>query len=587
MPSMSGMWMSVSTSSAGRGLQQVERLATVLRLADDGQRQRARAIVEQLAQAAAGQGLPRASSALPHSLERGLGQGFRGRSRQRGAVLTSTGAAPVAGAGRRVASRSAVLGVASLGVVLAFVDATIVNVAFPDIREDFDNAGLDELSWILNAYNIVFAAFLIAAGRFADLLGRRKLFTGGVALFTAASMLCAIAPSIELLIVARIVQGVGAAIIVPASLALVIEAYRGPDQSHGVALWSASAALAAGIGPSRRRARRARWLAAGVPRQPANRRRGVRARRTRARREPRARAPPYARPAGGAGACGRDRAVTLAIVRGNHWGWADARTLGTFAVGAALSAIFPWRCTWHRAPMIDIQLVRIRAIAISNGLMFVAAAGYFAYILCNVLFLTSVWDYSVLEAGLALTPGPFVAAAVARPAGSFAERVGERWVLAAGCAIWSSGVLYMAGVVGTTPDFLGEWLAGMVILGLGAGITFPVLGSVTVAPAPGGRFATASGLSAVSRQLGAALGVALLVAIIGTPAPAELAAVFDDGWYFAGACFGSWTGRLHSGGSSRPSRRIQRCRRANGPSARPPRLGLPSGRQRGRPRRAA
>ncbi len=431
------------------------------------------------------------------------------------------------------------LGVASLGVVLAFVDATIVNVAFPDIREDFDNAGLDELSWILNAYNIVFAAFLIAAGRFADLLGRRKLFTGGVALFTAASMLCAIAPSIELLIVARIVQGVGAAIIVPASLALVIEAYRGPDQSHGVALWSASAALAAGIGPSLGGVlvELGGWRLAFLVNLPI----GVAAFVLAGRVLVESRVPGRRRMPDLQGAlvlAVGTAAVTLAIVRGNHWGWADARTLGTFAVGAALSAIFAWRCTWHRAPMIDIELVRIRAIAISNGLMFVAAAGYFAYILCNVLFLTSVWDYSVLEAGLALTPGPFVAAAVARPAGSFAERVGERWVLAAGCAIWSSGVLYMAGVVGTTPDFLGEWLAGMVILGLGAGITFPVLGSVTVAPAPGGRFATASGLSAVSRQLGAALGVALLVAIIGTPAPAELAAVFDDGWYFAGACFG-------------------------------------------------
>lgn len=439
---------------------------------------------------------------------------------------------------RRVSSPGAVLAVASLGAVLAFVDATIVNVAFPDIRSDFRSASLDDLSWILNAYNIVFAAFLVAAGRIADLLGRRRLFSAGVVVFTLGSALCAVAPSVALLVVARVVQALGAAVIVPASLALVLETYSGPERSHGVALWSASAALAAGIGPSLGGVlvELGGWRLAFLVNLPIGAAAFVLAGRVLVE----SRAPGRRRVPDIPGAlllAAGTALLTLAIVRGGHWGWVTPRTLAVFAVAAVLVAVFVRRCTWHRSPLLDLELLRIRAIAVSNVIMLVAAAGYFAYILCNVLFLTSVWGYSVLDAGLALTPGPFVAAAIARPAGRLADRLGERWVLMAGAATWAAGVGYMAGVVGTRPDFLGQWLPGMLILGVGAGICLPVVGSATVAPAPGGRFATASGLSAVSRQLGAALGVALLVAIVGTPGPTELAAAFDHGWLFAAGCF--------------------------------------------------
>ncbi len=166
-----------------------------------------------------------------------------------------------------------------------------------------------------------------------------------------------------------------------------------------------------------------------------------------------------------------------------------------------------------------------------------AAAGFYAYVLCNVLFLTTVWGYRVLEAGLAITPGPFIAAAVARPASKLAERAGASAVIAAGALIWAAGVFYLVTAVGTTPDFVGEWLPGMAILGIGAGITFPVVGSASVAEVTGGRFATATGINSIARQLGAVLGVALLVAIVGTPAPDEVAAAFDRGWTFATVCF--------------------------------------------------
>src|SRR5262252_7451202 len=151
---------------------------------------------------------------------------------------------------RRRPSPQTVLAVASLGAAVAFVDATIVNIAFPNIARSFPGTSISTLSWVLNAYNIVFAAFLMAAARIADLIGRRRVFVFGLELFTVGSLLCAIAPSAGALIAFRVVQALGAAFLVPSALALVLNAFPPVHRSHGVALLSAVGAAAAGLGPS-------------------------------------------------------------------------------------------------------------------------------------------------------------------------------------------------------------------------------------------------------------------------------------------------------------------------------------------------
>ena len=140
--------------------------------------------------------------------------------------------------------------IASLGAAVAFIDATIVNIAFPNIARSFPGTSISTLSWVLNAYNIVFAAFLMAAARIADLLGRRRVFIFGLELFTGGSLLCALAPSADALIAFRVVQALGAAFLVPSALALVLNAFSPAHRSHGVALQSAVGAAAAGLGPS-------------------------------------------------------------------------------------------------------------------------------------------------------------------------------------------------------------------------------------------------------------------------------------------------------------------------------------------------
>lgn len=443
----------------------------------------------------------------------------------------------VAPAPRRGPSPRTVLAIASLGASVAFVDATIVNIAFPNIGRSFHGTPISSLSWVLNAYNIVFAAFLVAAGRIADLLGRRRIFIFGLELFTAASILCALAPSVSALVAFRVLQALGAAFLVPSSLALVLNAFPPERRSHGVALLSAVAAGAAGLGPSIGGVlvAVADWRLVFLVNLPIGIAAVVLARRYLVE----SRAPGRRRMPDLTGALLFALAISalvLGVVKGQEWGWGSPRVVGSFLATIAVGALFVWRCKWHRSPIIDLSLLRIRTFSAANGMTVVAAAGFYGYTLTNVLFLTGVWRYSVLDAGLALTPGPFVAAAVAGPTSRLVQRVGHRPVLVAGGLIWGGAVLWFVERVGPTPAFLSEWLPGIVLLGVGAGTLFPNLSGAAVASAPGDSFATATGLNSVARQVGAALGVALAVAIIGTPSPQDALAAFDNAWTFGAAC---------------------------------------------------
>jgi EmrB/QacA subfamily drug resistance transporter len=438
---------------------------------------------------------------------------------------------------RRRPSPKTVLAIASLGAAVAFLDATIVNIAFPNIARSFHGTSISTLSWVLNAYNIVFAAFLMAAARIADLLGRRRVFIFGLELFTAGSLLCTIAPSAEALIAFRVVQALGAAFLVPSALALVLNAFPPAHRAHGVALLSAVGAAAAGFGPSLGGllVAAANWRLVFLVNVPICLAAVLLARR----RLVESRAP------------GRRRipdlpgtllfaiaiaALVLGIVKGQEWGWGSARLIGCLATALAFGAAVVWRCTWHRSPIIDLSLLKNRTFSAANAMTVIGAVGFYGYTLSNVLFLTGIWRYSVLQAGLALTVGPVVAVAVAGPTSRLVQRIGPRPVLVAGGLFWGGAVMWFVERVGTTPNFVGEWLPGMVLLGIGAGTLFPNLSGTAVASAPGGSFATATGMNSVARQIGAALGVAFVVAIIGTPTPATAYAAFQHAWTFGAVC---------------------------------------------------
>jgi NTE family protein len=430
-----------------------------------------------------------------------------------------------------------VMAVAVLGSAMAFVDATVVNIAVPSIVAQFPTEPLSSVSWVLNAYNIVFAAFLIGGGQLADTFGRRRVFSIALFVFTGASALCALAPTLTVLVLARVLQAAGAALLIPSSLAIVLDAYPRERRVRAITLWAAAAAAAAGIGPplGGLLVTASGWrlvflinipvglltLALARAIVPESRRPGKR------------RLPDLL---GEAALSLAVAALVLVIVKGEEWGWLGVRTLWTLGAACLLGAAFLARCRRDPGRTIDPALLKLRSFDVANGATTVLAVGFYGYTLCNVLFLTGVWHYSVLQAGLALMPGPVIAMAVAAVASRPIERFGHRSVIIPGAVIWASGSAYLVSAAGTQADFLGTLLPVIVLSGIGAGLTFPAVSGAAVMAVPGERFALASALNAVSRQIGAALGVAALVAILGDARGPGALDAFRHAWTFAGLC---------------------------------------------------
>lgn len=445
--------------------------------------------------------------------------------------------APVTATRDKVAPSSArvptslVLMVACFGAFLAFLDATIVNVAFPSIRESFRGSSIGALSWVLNAYNIIFAAFLIVFGRLTDLLGRRRVFIGGVALFTLSSVLCGFAPSLEALVVFRMFQALGAAMVVPASLALVVAAFPVGQRAHAIGMWGASAAIAAGLGPpiGGLLVEAGGWRWAFWVNLPFGLMAIVLARRVlvESRAPGRRRTPDLLGAALLAASLG---ALTLAIISCGDWGWTSVEFLGTSAAAVGLMVLFILSSMRHREPVLDPALLRLRAFSVGSLATVAAGFGFFAYLLTNILWLQYVWGYSVIQAGLALVPAAIVAAIVASRLGPFAARHGYRWFIVAGALIWAGAYLWYHQMVGVTPQWWRQWLPGQILSGIGAGAVLPMLGSAALVAVPGGRYATASAFVSSARQLGGVLGVSILVVVVGDPTPATVVGSLRDGW---------------------------------------------------------
>ncbi|MDC8981943.1 DHA2 family efflux MFS transporter permease subunit [Mycobacterium marinum] len=440
---------------------------------------------------------------------------------------------------RRQPSSAAVLLVAAFGAFLAFLDSTIVNIAFPDIQKSFPSYDLGSLSWILNAYNIVFAAFLVAAGRMADLLGRRRTFTFGVVIFTIASGLCAVAGSVEWLVAFRVLQGIGAAVLVPASLALVVEGFEPARRAHAVGLWGAAAAIASGLGPpiGGMLVDWASWrwvflvnIPLGVVAVLATSRALVESRAAGRRRKPDLRGATLL-----AGALGL---LTLALVKGPDWGWVSVPTLAVFAASAITLVGFVLSSMAAPVPLVEPAYLRSRPFVVGNVLTLVAAAGFYCYVLTHVLYLNYVWGYSLLKAGFAIAPAALVAAVVAALLGRVADRHGHRLIVTLGALVWAGSLFWYLQRVGTEPDFLRRWLPGQLLQGIGVGATLPVLSSAALTGvAKGGSYATTSAVVSTTRQLGAVIGVAALVILIGKPEHGAAADALRRGWAMSAICF--------------------------------------------------
>ncbi len=436
--------------------------------------------------------------------------------------------------------RYRVLVIVSVAAFVASLDLFIVNIAFPSIKHDFSGTSDATLSWVLSAYAIVGAALLVPAGRLADLLGRKRLFMGGLITFVGASVLCAAATGPGWLIAARSLQAAGGAILMPTSLALLLAEFPPRQRALAVAVWSATGAVAAAAGPPVGGLLvQASWRWVFLVNLPIGLVTAVVAARVLSEsRDPDGKRFPDL--AGAVLLVLASSALMLAIVQGQSWGWTSARIVGLLVGAAVLTAGFLYQSLRHGAPVLELGLFHSRAFSAANIATTLFFAAFGAMLLSNVLFLTRVWHEDILTAGLQISPGPIMAAAFAVPGSILAGRYGQRAIAAIGALLFASGGVWWLTHVGLEPNYATEVLPGMLLGGAGVGFVIPTLASAVAASLPPARFATGSAIYGMTRQFGIALGVAVLIAVLGTPRNAEILGSFRAGWeVMAGLAFAS------------------------------------------------
>ena len=427
------------------------------------------------------------------------------------------------GAGPRPAGAGAVFTVVVAAIFMSNLDLFIVNVALPSIGRDFGGSSLAGLSWVLNAYAIVFAALLVPAGRLGDRTGQRRVFLAGIAIFTLASAACAAAPDLAVLVAARVVQAAGAAALIPTSLALLLAATP-PDKRAGrVRAWAAVGGVSAALGPvAGGLLVQLDWRWVFLVNLPIGAAALLAGTRVLPHPPPRASEPlpdllgVLLLTAGVAG-------LTGGLVEGPSWGWTSAGVMALLAGAVAAIAWFLWRCSHHERPLVELHLLRIPAFRSASAAVFVFSIGFAAMLLSNVLWCQTVWHYSALRTGLAIAPGPAMVPALAVGAGPLARRIGSAPVAAAGNLLFAAGLLWRVFAISITPHYATEMLPSMLLTGMGVGLTLPTLMSASTTALPAARFGTGSALVNMARQVASALGVAVLVTIIGVPATAAAA----------------------------------------------------------------
>jgi EmrB/QacA subfamily drug resistance transporter len=423
--------------------------------------------------------------------------------------------------------------VISAAIFTVSLDLFIVNIAFPALREDFGEASVSGLSWVLSAYAIVYAALLVPFGKLGDLAGRLRVFRAGLGLFILGSALCAIAPSAALLVAARVVQAIGAAAITPNSLGLVLPTFPPERRASAIGAWAALGGLGAAMGPPLGGLLvELSWHWIFVINIPVGALCLARVGRHFAEvRDPSGLLPDGLGALLAAGAVGL---LALGLVQGPEWSW-DARVVGALAGSVVLGAALVARSSRHAAPVLPLDLLRSPRFSVASLATLLFFAGFGGLLLGNVLFLTGVWGYSSLQAGLAFAPGPMLAAVTAAFSGRLADRVGPAILAAPGGLLFALGTVVYLGL-GPDPDWLGSYLPGTVLTGIGVGLCLPSLTASALTAVPASSLATGVATTTAFRQVGAALGVATWIAVHGTPAAGDVLPAFDRGFAVIGAC---------------------------------------------------
>ena len=407
-----------------------------------------------------------------------------------------------------------VLALTSIGVMLVSLDISIVNVAFGSFVAEWPE-NRRTLTWIFSAYNIAYAAGLLTAGRLADAFGRKRAFLSGLMIFMLGSIFCAVSPTAIFMVIARVIQAVGGAILTPASLALVLPEFAVEKRSAAIGIWGAVGGISAASGPmiGGFLVDTFGWHSVFLVNVPFCLLAFVIG--LKLLRESRDETAPRTVDYFGALLVVLGVGlITLMIVQSDEWGWVSNRSLIIFVISFLLLGAFIWRCNQVAHPVLDLRLFRLPFVTAAAIGGFAFSMGFFSMIFVNTQWLQVVWGYSPSLSGIAGSPGPLAAAFVAAPAGKLANRIGHGKVVAVGALIMSLGIGWMNFFITPENHYWDFYFPTMVVTGIGVGLCISTISSSATAFLPQPRFAMGSALNNTSRQIGAALGIALVSSLL-------------------------------------------------------------------------
>ena len=404
------------------------------------------------------------------------------------------------------------LGAVSFGLFMIMLDNTVVNVALPAIARDL-HIGLSELEWVVTGYALTFAALMLSGGKLADHYGRRRLFVLGILVFTAASLACGLATGGSTLIAARIVQGVGAALMNPATLSIIAATFAPRQRGMAIGIWAGVSALALAIGPlvGGLITEHASWnwiffinVPVGIAAIAASYLFIDESKDKRA--DQRLDLPGLF--TSGVGLF----ALEYALIEANTYGWTSGRIVACFAVAAVALVSFVWIEVTGRAPMLDVSLFRNTTYVGANIVMLLVALAMFGVFFFVSLYMQNVLGYSAVQAGAAFLPMTILIVLVAPVTGKLSDKYGSRWFITAGLTLLAVQLLYFS-QLGSSATYW-ELLPAFLIGGVGMGLTMTPASAAAMRAVPVDRAGVGSAVLNSARQVGGSLGIAIMGAIV-------------------------------------------------------------------------
>jgi EmrB/QacA subfamily drug resistance transporter len=424
-------------------------------------------------------------------------------------TLTAAGRQRARRGARNGSSSGFTLAAAVLGFFMITLDAVIVNIALPSIRHEF-GGGISGLQWVVDGYTLMFAALLLSAGSLSDRVGARRAFAAGLSLFVAASAACGLAPGLGALVAARFVQGAAAAVMMPASMALISQAYSDPvKRARAVAVWAVGGGVAASAGPVLGGLLTlVTWRMIFFINLPV----GALGLLLLARAERSPRRPVPFDWAGQATAVLAMGGLTYGAIEAGAGGLTAPRVLIAFAVAAVALAAFLVIQARGAHPMLPLDLFRSRTVSVTVAVGFAFVVGYYGVPFVMSLYLQQVRGLSPLVAGAAFLPMMLIGVSLTPFSARAAERVGARTLIVGGLILMTAGAVILAAVPASAP--VGVLAAVMILVGLAGPTVTPPATGLLLNSVPGHQAGTASGVFNTSRQVGGALAVAVFGALL-------------------------------------------------------------------------